>query len=266
MKNEVVNKKVLEHLGDFVAKYPKMEYVGMFLQGSQNYGLDYKDSDVDTKIIVLPSFEDFVRVKSPISHTFVRDNNEHIDLKDIRNIVEVIKKQNINFVEILFTDYSVLNPKYEAIFKKLIDNRERIARYNVYGAISCMVGMSLEKYKAMEHPYPSVAPKIEKFGYDAKQLHHIIRMREFIERYIDGESYKDCLQSNQREYLIEVKKGFHSLQEARNIAENMTKEIREIRDKYMNENPNNIDHDVEMIMNEVVVDILKLYFREQLLK
>lgn len=33
--------------------------LGVFLQGSQNYGLAYEGSDIDTKCIVLPSFEDF---------------------------------------------------------------------------------------------------------------------------------------------------------------------------------------------------------------
>ena len=67
----------------------------------------------------------------------------------------------------------------------------------------------------MEHPYPATIDKIEKFGYDPKQLHHALRLREFLTRYIDGESYADCLISKQREYLRNVKLGCHSLDEAR---------------------------------------------------
>ena len=37
---------VQEHFGD--------AWVGLFLQGSQNYKLDYESSDIDTKAIVLP--------------------------------------------------------------------------------------------------------------------------------------------------------------------------------------------------------------------
>ena len=32
------------------------EWVGIFLQGSQNYELDYEVSDIDTKAILLPNF------------------------------------------------------------------------------------------------------------------------------------------------------------------------------------------------------------------
>ena len=52
--------------------------------GSQNYGLDIYDndymSDVDTKAIILPSFEDIVLNREPKSTTIVLDNNEHIDV------------------------------------------------------------------------------------------------------------------------------------------------------------------------------------------
>lgn len=157
---------VKEHLIDFQKNYPTTDYVGIFLQGSQNYELDYEGSDIDTKAIVLPSFEDFVRVKQPMSYTFVRENNEHIDLKDIRTMVGTFKKQNINFIEILFTKYKFINSKYADVFNVLINERERIARYDIYTALNCMVGMAMQKYKALEHPYPTTKDKIEMYGYD----------------------------------------------------------------------------------------------------
>ena len=88
---------VQEHFGD--------AWVGLFLQGSQNYKLDYESSDIDTKAIVLPSFSDFVLTHKPVSTTHVMENDEHVDFKDIRLMFECIRKQNVNFIEILFTPY-----------------------------------------------------------------------------------------------------------------------------------------------------------------
>lgn len=68
------------------------EIVGIFLQGSQNYELAYENSDIDTKAIVLPKFNDFVLNKHPVSTTLVLDNNEHIDLKG-EIIIEIYGKQ-----------------------------------------------------------------------------------------------------------------------------------------------------------------------------
>ena len=54
---------------------------------------------------------------------------------------ECFKKQNINFVELLFTQYYVLNPIYEELFAPMLDNAEKIARYNNYARVNCMCGM-----------------------------------------------------------------------------------------------------------------------------
>ena len=160
--------------------------LGVFLQGSQNYQLDYPGSDIDTKAIIIPSFIDFVLNRKPVSTTLIREDNSHIDLKDIRLMHDCFRKQNINFIEILFTKYKYLNPEYEAIYQPMFDNNERIAHYNNYAAVNCIAGMVYEKHKAMEHPYPTLIEKIEKYGYDNKQLHHIIRCEEFLKRYING--------------------------------------------------------------------------------
>ena len=72
-----------KHL-DYLMNETDYEVAALFIQGSQNYGLDeYSDnykSDVDTKAIVLPSFQDFVCGKAPVSTTIILDNNEHIDV------------------------------------------------------------------------------------------------------------------------------------------------------------------------------------------
>lgn len=258
--------KIMKRLQEHYNEVEKMGYeiVGVFLQGSQNYELAYENSDIDSKAIILPRFEDFVLNKTPVSTTHVLENDEHVDLKDIRLMFECFKKQNINFVEILFTKYKIMNPKYEKLFQPLIDNNELIARYNNYAAVNCIAGMSMEKYKALEHPYPSLIDKIEKYGYDSKQLHHIIRLNEFIKRYINGEPYKECLIPRNKEYLIAVKKNIHSLEEARKIAKELSKETKEIKDKYMNENKLEINKDAELLLRNVLIEIMKHNFKTEL--
>lgn len=258
-----IQKRVQEHYDIVTSK--GHEVVGVFLQGSQNYGLGYESSDVDTKAVVLPSFSDFVLRSNPVSTTSVLDNDEHIDLKDIRLMFDCFRKQNINFVEILFTPYAVINPKYERFWSALVQRRERVARYNNYAAVNCMSGMSMEKFKALEHPYPATMDKIEKFGYDPKQLHHILRLNEFIKRYVAGEPYEECLISQSREYLIEVKKGLHTLAEARGLAESTDRETKDIKNRYMAEHSLCVDKEVETLLDSILVDIIKFRFREEVL-
>ena len=158
------DKKIFDRLKsdfDYVASLG-YKVLGVFLQGSQNYGLDYNGSDIDTKAIVVPAFEDFALNKKPDSTTLILPSNEHVDVKDIRLMHECFKKQNINFIEILFTKYRYMNPDYETLYRPMFDNNERIEHYNNYAAINCMAGMVYEKHKAMEHPYPTLIEKIKK--------------------------------------------------------------------------------------------------------
>ena len=167
-RKEKIMKRVNEHY-DFI-KSKRYEIVFLALQGSQNYELDVYDkdymSDIDTKAIVLPSFEDFVCNKEPVSKTIILDNNEHIDVKDIRVMFENYKKQNINYLETLFTEFKIINDEYKELIQPLFDNAERIAHFNINQALRCMAGMSMEKLKALKHPYPTIKDKIEKYGYD----------------------------------------------------------------------------------------------------
>ena len=101
--DEWIMAEVKKHYDEALTIFPKERVLGIFYQGSGNYGLDYIGSDVDTKCIVLPSLEEICLNKEPKSYTHVRENNEHIDFKDLRKIVVNFKKQNINFLEILFT-------------------------------------------------------------------------------------------------------------------------------------------------------------------
>lgn len=241
------------------------DVVGVFLQGSQNYELDYEGSDIDTKAIVIPKFDDFVLNKKAVSTTHILPSDEHVDLKDIRLMFQTFKKQNINFVEILFTKYKILNPRYEELFSIVLENNEKIARYNNYATLNCMVGMAFEKRKALCHPYPATKDKIEKYGFDGKQISHIARLNEFMGRYLDGEKYSNCLISKQREYLIDVKTNrILSLEDAKRLADLHTSQMKQIKDEYMKENEIQIDKEAEELLNDVLIRIIKKSFIEQI--
>lgn len=220
-KRQKIMARMREHLVP-VLEHCRGGWVGLFLQGSQNYNLDYEGSDIDTKAIMLPSFSDFVLNAKPLSTTHIMENNEHVDFKDIRLMFDCIKKQNVN------------------------------------------MGMALEKQKAMEHPYPATMDKIEAFGYDPKQLHHALRLREFMTRYEAGEPYADCLISNQCDYLKEVKRGCYSLKEARALMSTAIQSMTEDKKRYMDTVPVSINQHANEVLQKATVEILKRSFLKEI--
>ena len=253
-------KRVHEHYEEAKTIFKEDRIVGCFLQGSQNYGLDTPTSDVDTKLIVVPTFRDIALNKKPVSTTHVRSNEEHIDFKDIRLYMETFKKQNLNFLEILFTDYLIKNPLYSYQWNRLTDSRELIARMNPYRAVKSMKGIALEKYHAMEHPYPSKLDLIEKYGYDGKQVHHLIRVDDYLTRYINGESYEDCLTPSKHlfDHMLDYKLHKIPLEYARKEANEVIAHITEIADTFCEHTSDKEDLNMLELLQDVSYNIMKI--------
>lgn len=256
--------RVNEHYWEALEYFPKSRVVGIFLQGSQNYGLEVEGSDVDTKLVVTPTFEEIVFNKKPHSTTHVRENEEHIDFKDVRLMLQTFRKQNLNFVEILFTPYKVENVLYYEQWDKLVQEREAIARYSPYNAVKTMKGIALEKYHAMEHRYPSKLEVLAKYGYDPKQLHHLLRVREYLERYIAGEKYEECLHPYDPEYLKAVKLGFYPLEDARKVADEELDKIVRIADDFCEKTSSKVDPFVDELLDDVQYKIMEIAIKEEL--
>ena len=268
---EDVMKRVQEHYDAAVKLYGE-RVLGVFLQGSWNYDFALCDeqSDVDTKCVVLPTFKDFCLGKKPVSTTHVLENGEHLDAKDLRLYMDCFKKQNVNFVEVLFTEYKVVNPKYEAQWARLVDAREQVGRYDVKRALNCITGMCYEKDKALCHPYPTLVEKLEKYGYDGKQLSHCMRMYYFMGMYLAGASYELCLKVGHNEeladYLRRVKRNeCGDVEWAKEKSKWLCEVTKDMKDNWMEKYPDyEYDKEIEALMNDVCVECMKLTFLDYL--
>ena len=256
---------VREHYNEALEYFPEDRIVGIFYQGSGNYGLDYEKSDVDTKLIVTPTLDDIIFTHKPVSTTHIRNNDEHTDWKDIRLMLQTFRKCNLNFTEILFTKYKIVNPLYMKQWDRVVDNNELIARYNEVAAVRTMKGIAMEKYHAMEHKYPSKIDIIDKYGFDGKQVHHLFRVEEYLQRYINGESYADCLISKQAEYLKNVKTcGYLSLEEARVLAKESLNRICIMADKFRAEHIEQSNPNVDNLLDDVQREIMLIAIKREI--
>ena len=239
--------------------------VAIFAQGSMNYGLYIRDedyiSDVDSKAIVLPTLDDLISGSKMKSTKYDLDG-EQIDVKDIRVMVDMWKKSNPAYLEILFTKYKVINPLYEKFINDIIKMGNDIVKMNFPQLAKCISGMSKEKVIALEHPYPSQLKDLEEYGYCPKQIHHIIRLNQLIKDiYQNNISFGDALLLNRlpefSSYLINVKKGKLSLEQARLLAKEKDEETKKIKDEILKiydgfEFQSEIYHKLKNIINSLV--------------
>lgn len=222
-KLDFIKEKLNMHYQTVVSK--GYDVFATMLHGSQNYSMDeYSEdymSDVDSKTIIIPSLNDIIFGKEYTSDVLVLEDNSHTDIKDIRKMFESFKKQNINYLEILYTPFYIVNPKYEKYFNELRTHRDDIVKISKKLFLKAACGTGENKYRHYLKPTPHSVEKIEKFGYDPKELHHLLRVKEFTERFaINDGHFGDCLQPLDIPKLMRIKKGQeYSLDEAIRQAE-----------------------------------------------
>ena len=161
-----------------MAYYPANSILGVFLFGSQNYNFDTPTSDIDAKAIYIPTYEEMVNLKEPVSKVYGTEYG-NIEVKDIRLMWKMWKKQNINFVEILFTDYYLTNKNYTNLWECITYGREDIARYNPLYTVNSIVGQcrGTLAYKEIT----------------GKKVANVARLIDFLEKYLEGKPYKKCI-------------------------------------------------------------------------
>ena len=243
MTNKLYNELVKHNL---VPRGQGLIVFGTYLQGSQNYKLDLEDSDVDTRSIIIPSFRDIVYDNRPVSTTMVLDDKSHDVEKDIRLMFNEFKKQSIDSLEILFTDYFIANPFFEEENRELRDMADDIASINKKAMLYCINGKAFKNYKNLKVNTEKKAGNIEKHGYNPKELYHIATAHEMMVRIDNGEKFRDCLIPEKKDYILSLKMGLLKLSEAEALADKYMADISEIKDMY---NDFDIDTNYEAIDN-----------------
>jgi len=154
------------------------------LKGSQNYNLSDDESDIDANLVFIPSLTQ-LREKSTYKFAF---NTGEVTCHNIYDFANIVAKGNPQWVE-------VCNSKY------IIGDLSLFTHYDLNP--SALKGMLMEKVHAFDKLYPSRKKYIEKFGYDPKQLHHIIRLYDTLREGVNVLEYH----SKAREWMMKIKRG-----------------------------------------------------------
>ena len=105
-------KRVREHYEVAKTLVPEDRIVGVFLYGSQNYKMDGPNSDVDTKCLVVPSFEEIAFNKKAVSYEYHFDNGKHMKIVDIREFLKLLKKKKKLYKLFLSSFFFILIYKF----------------------------------------------------------------------------------------------------------------------------------------------------------
>lgn len=265
--------KVNEWLKDNCSR--QIIYIGRV--GAQNYHLEREGSDYDYKAIAIPSLEEIAMAHQPISTRKdipIEICEGAVDIKDMRLMAKQWKKGSANFLEILFTDEYYINPRYVDEITKFKENNEAIAAANMSAIARAMWGACNEKRHAMTHRYPCQVDEIDKYGYAAKQLHHLVRCAAMIEQLgklsfqtvIDPLGSDDAPKSYKNFFTfikkIKTREVEYTVEEAEKFADKMMDRVRHIVDNIVA--TATINNDIMNFIDSMTVDIIKKAIGDEL--
>ena len=235
--------RVKLHYEKAVEHYGKENVLGVFLYGSQNYDCDLPNSDVDTKCILVPDLYHLAIKPYEIKHLHIPRGDGEFEVCEcmpIQHMVSNWKKQNPNFLEILYTEYYVINQDYWYEWQDFLRIREDIAHYDVNKGLKSIAGQALHTL----HENPR----------DGKKVGNGIRLEYLLRTYKNGCLYEKCLRP--REELRDWIKGL----KAGNIAvdDNVVVALREFFENIIKDKTEYlIRTDLDEVLNNLVLDLIR---------
>lgn len=153
------------------------EYIGIFLYGSQNYGLDYEGSDVDTIVLVRAAD----RPKQILTFDFGKAK-----VYTLKYFLHRLELGDLECYEILYTQYCCLNPLYQDIWSKFVKDVSASVcgprlQYSLKKKLDEHLSHLLWLQTARDNAY-----------YNKKRLYWAMRVAEQLER-IENEPFKETL-------------------------------------------------------------------------
>jgi ribosomal protein S25 len=229
---------------------PESSILGIFLIGDQNYNLGCPGDIINSIIITVPSFEALcINTDSSWSETFHLENGITTAI-DIREMRKHFLDQRIAYLEVLYSEYFILNPKYEEIWNTyFINNRDAIS--------------ILDKQKLAGGVANSILYTINKDATSNQSLYKGYRLYYFLDRYLNDKNFINCMrpESKQHDFLLNLKLG---LTKFSNSEKSKLKKSHELIDKtkeLFSSYPNLVSPDGEATIKAVddgLREILKL--------
>lgn len=229
------------------------DILGTFLIGSQNYDLDNSYSDIDSKVIIIPNFEEITSTRPP-RNEIIAFGKEQINIIDYRLLPKFFNK-GFNYLELLFTDYYIIDFYYERYWNILKQKREDLAYLHPMTFYNAVFGMIV-----------SLESKIHKSlltgeeMYDTKALARMYFLSDLIFTYYYGGNFKDCLQSCDKEEYFKIKEGLIMPEEALCLSQKIVKDVWSLESRFTLM-PEGNDDKFNHLLTEFRINVFSAYVK-----
>ena len=198
----------------------------------------------------------------------------------------------------MYSKYKVIDRKYKDYFDIIFRLRFALTWCLRSQFTRAVYGMAKGIEAVFEHPYPSCIEDVEKFGYscytentmfltrdgwkyykdinnngkiavqgNCKQLHHIVRLYYLLNDFVRNSFLSFEPPEDKMKFLIDIKTGKYSYEEACKIRDEYIKKLKVLKDKFLESiDENKIDYHFKDVVNNLSKDIIKKCIVEEVKK
>lgn len=170
-----LEKEGLKHNKDYLIE-------GIYLKGSQNYGTDHENSDVDSFMIIVPSYKTLA-TKKKLGFTVTIDEDEFVTVKTLQEVISLFFNGSINYYEILTTDFFIEREKGFIETLRLNNTLEEIVSCTKYKLAKTIESLIVSNLNQLFHSTVRNQEFFDKYGYNNISAGHIVRLQNFLVRY-----------------------------------------------------------------------------------
>ena len=167
-------------------------FIGIFLYGSQNYGLDNEESDKDAIIIVKENDK---------PHRQVTLSSGVVKIYTLRYFLSRLQKGDMECYEILYTKHRFINNLYDEIFDNFVIEFSKIINLD---RIKHALALKLHEHLTS---VAWISINQDNSKYHRKRVYWSYRVSDQLRRVIEGECFKDTFiyDKSNREELLKIK-------------------------------------------------------------
>jgi predicted nucleotidyltransferase len=192
-----------------------------FLYGSQNYKLDTEKSDIDTQSIIIPSISELLSMRQPINFYNNLEDKSLMGHRDLRILLHDLTRAESTMMQLLYTEYRIINPAYYAIFSELILHREKIAECNKAQILYAQIGEAKSFTTRM-------GEKVR-----VKDYVNLFRIADFMQQFfVEGKRYGESIVPHNYEILRKIKESCNDPHKLDNMVQSAQDSIEIIKKTY----------------------------------
>lgn len=204
--DEWIMQGVQRHYEVLLTRFHKSQILGIFYQGSGNYGADEESSDIDSWAVIIPNSHE---QESSLGTIHLEDTNEVIWVVDLNTHLNGLLSSDPDYLNSLYTKYYIVNQLYQQEWKEIKSCAELFAK-----------NMPVNTIEWVKH---RIDLYIQQFQYDlqkpySKKLYLLMVWYIIGELCINNEPYGQLYNSNMyASELSETKKGKYTFMQAKQL-------------------------------------------------